>query len=234
MRTEVSQMLGISGLFVVIGVSWLAIGVTLSILMGRRGHNSFGWLVIGTLLGPFAIALAADARHSNERLRPLPVPGMAGAGVRAAAGQGPVDVLVGSDGSPESDAAIDAVVDLLGDRMGRLTLATVVPFGDIKAPERQASEKLRSRAGRAASVDLEILHGHPSDALRQFAVDGGYQLIVVGTRGKGVTRAILGSAATELARDSEVPVLLVGERQRVAKADAARRETATSLAVPSR
>lgn len=34
----------------------------------------------------------------------------------------------------------------------------------------------------------------------------------MGTRGKGLTNAILGSAASELARDSSIPVLLVGER----------------------
>ncbi len=47
-------------------------------------------------------------------------------------------------------------------------------------------------------------------ALRQAATEGGYELIVVGTRGKGLTNHILGSAASELARDSKIPVLLVG------------------------
>ena len=137
-----------------------------------------------------------------------------------AAGTGPVDVLVGADGSPESEAAMDSVVALLGDRLGRLTLATVVPYGDITAPERQATEALRQLTPRAPAADLEVLHGHPSAALRQYAVEGGYQLIVVGTRGRGLTKGILGSAATELARDSEIPVLLVGSRQPAATAGA--------------
>ena len=149
----------------------------------------------------------------------------AGAGDRAASDQprAPARSTCSSvpTGRPSRTAAVDAAVALLGDRLGRLTLATVVPFGDVKAPERRAAEQLRRQAGRVPTADLEVLHGHPSEALRQCAVEGGYQLIVVGTRGKGLTRAVLGSAATELARDSEVPVLLVGERQRVAKADAA-------------
>jgi nucleotide-binding universal stress UspA family protein len=37
-------------------------------------------------------------------------------------------------------------------------------------------------------------------------------VIAVGTRGKGLSKAILGSAASELARDSGIPVMLVGER----------------------
>lgn len=196
-------------------VTWVITGVVLAIVMGRRGHNGFGWLVTGILLGPFGIVLAVDAGRHTERLEPLPVRDAA----PVTAGTGPVDVLVGADGSPESEAAIDSALALLGDRLGRLTLATVVPYGDIRAPERRATEALRRLTARVPAADLEILHGHPSAALRHHAVEGGYQLIVVGTRGKGVTKAILGSAAIELARDSEIPVLLVGERQRVPVAE---------------
>jgi nucleotide-binding universal stress UspA family protein len=196
------------GFFVVIGSIWVAIGVALSVVMGRRGHNGFGWLVTGTLLGPFALVLAIDARRHNERLRPVPLVGT----VPATVGTGPVNVLVGSDGSPESAAAMDAAVELLGDRIGRLTVATVVPYGDVREPERLATQRLRELAGRTSgrTPDLEVLHGHPSAALRQCAAEGGYELIAVGTRGRGLTRALLGSAASELARDSKVPVLLVG------------------------
>ena len=140
------------------------------------------------------------------------MPGLA----RASADSGLVDVLFGSDGSSGSAAALDAALAVLGDRLGRLTLATVVPFGDIAAPERRATEGLRQLMDRTPAADLEVLHGHPASALRRFAVEGGYGLIVVGTRGRGLTNAILGSAADRLAHDSQIPVLVVGERQRVA------------------
>jgi nucleotide-binding universal stress UspA family protein len=199
------------GLVGLVAVIWLATGVLLSIVMGRRGHNGFGWLVMGTLLGPFGVALAVDAGRHGERLEPQSVPGPA-----SAAGTGPVDVLFGSDGSPESATALAAALALLGDRLGRLTLATVVPFGDVTAPERRAKAALRLLRDRAPASDLEVLHGHPSAALRQFAAEGGYGLIVVGSRGRGLTNALLGSAADELSHHSEIPVLVVGERQRVA------------------
>jgi nucleotide-binding universal stress UspA family protein len=196
--------------FAVVAGSWLAIGLVLSIVMGRRGHNGFGWFVLGAMLGPFGVVLAVVTRRNGERLRPVPVVGR----VPATPGSGPVDVLVGSDGSPESAAALDAAVELFGERLGRLTVATVVPFGDVKAPERRAAEGLRrlTGPGRGRTPDLEVLHGHPSAALRQCAVEGGYEVIAVGTRGKGLSKAILGSAASELARDSGIPVMLVGER----------------------
>jgi len=217
METEVSFVSDNLGFFVAVAAVWVAIGVVLSIVMGRRGHNSFGWLVVGTLLGPMGALLALVARRQEEQLGSVSF----AAPDRGATRTGPVDVLVGSDGSPESAAAMDAAVELLGDRLGRLTVATVVPFGGVKEPERLATEGLRRMAARSPgrASDLELLHGHPSAALAQCAIEGGYELIAVGTRGKGLTKAILGSAASELARDSKIPVLLVGERSRVEASD---------------
>lgn len=125
---------------------------------------------------------------------------------------GPLDVLVGYDGSPESAGALEAVVALLGDQIGRLTVATVVPFGDVRGKEQEATRRLRRLTGRVPGLasDLEVLHGHPSGALQQYAADGGYDLTVVGHRGAGIAKTIFGSAATELARDSRAPVLIVG------------------------
>jgi nucleotide-binding universal stress UspA family protein len=190
-----------------IGGGWATIGLILSIVMGRRGHNSIEWLVLGTLLGPLALVLAFDARRHDESLKPATV-GRLG---RAPRGRGPVDVLIGYDASPQSVAAIDAVGALLGDRMGRMTIATVVSYGDLRGDERQATADLARIAKRLSGPrpDLRLLHGHPAAALDQCAIEGGYDLIAVGTRGTGVSKAILGSAASELAHDSKVPVLLV-------------------------
>jgi nucleotide-binding universal stress UspA family protein len=198
-----------SVLFVVaVGASWLGIGLVLSIVMGRRGHDGFGWLVSGTIMGPLAIALAIDAKRHDERLRPASLP----LRLRNAAHQGPIDVLVGYDGSAESAAAVDEVVALLGPRLGRLTVATVVSYGDIPELERLARHRLEQLARRRnpRARKFEILHGRPSVALARRAAEDGYDLIAVGTRGAGISKAIFGSAATELARDSKVLVLVVG------------------------
>ena len=201
--------------FVLVGsvvAAWFAIGLVLSIVMGRRGHNGFGWLVMGALLGPLGIAMAIDAGRHDEQLRPRTLAER----VPVTAGTGPIDVLIGYDGSSEADAAPQAVVDLLGDRLGRLTVATVIPFGGLREQEQDATELLRQLARRIPGrvTELEVVHGHPSVALRQCAVEGGYKLIAVGTRGAGLSKALRGSAASELARESEVPVLFVGSVQR--------------------
>jgi nucleotide-binding universal stress UspA family protein len=198
------------GFLVLLAVVWFAIGVTLAVTMGRRGHNGFGWFVLGSVLGPLAAVLALDARRHGEELEhgPLRV------GAPGTAGPGPVDVLVGCDFSSESVAALDTVVDLLSTRIGRLTVATVLPYGSAKEQLRKATDGLCQLARRHPErvPELEILHGHPSTALGRFAAEGRYQLIAVGTRGAGISKAILGSAASELARDSKVPILVVGGR----------------------
>lgn len=198
-------------LVVSVATGWAVIGLALSLVMGRRGHDGFGWLVLGCLLGPLAVALAIDAGRHEEQSQPT----MLARGAPAH-GAGGVDVLVGYDGSPESAAAPQAVIDLFGDRLGRMTVVSVVPYGEVHDQERKAGELLVQLAARTSgrAPGLEVVHGHPSAALRDCATGGGYDLIAVGTRGAGFSKAILGSAASELARESKVPVLLVGAGER--------------------
>ena len=199
-------MMSGSMLVVTIGISWVAIGVVLSIVMGRRGHNSFGWFVVGAVLGPLAVVLAADAWRRNEKLEPEAV--QLGVGP----GGGAVDVLVGFDDSPDCLAAAEAVVALLGNRLGRMTAVTVVAYGAGEADEAKAADALRRFAAGAPGRgwELEVLHGHPAEVLGEYATAQRYDLIAAGTRGAGITKAILGSAASALARHSTVPVLLAG------------------------
>jgi nucleotide-binding universal stress UspA family protein len=205
MAIEVMNMSGAT-LLVIVLVAWFAIGLVLSLVMGRRGHDSFRWLVLGTLLGPLAIALALDSWRHDESLHP---------NVIAAGGahQG-VDVLVGYDGSRSARVALERISDLLGPRLGRLTLVTVVPYGPTHDVTRLARSELeRSREYVAAPVapTLEIVEGHPPFALESLAERDHYDLIVIGTRGSGLTKRVLGSTATSLARVKGVPVLIVSD-----------------------
>jgi nucleotide-binding universal stress UspA family protein len=190
----------------VVAVSWLTAGLTLSLFMGRRGHDPFSWLLLGTLFGPLGAIFAAEAR---SRERPGPADLVA---TGRAAGPGPVDVLVGIDGSSGSRAALHAVTELLGPRIGRLTLATVIPFDSGVEAQRSARAGLEEQ-GRAVpdGPQLELLHGRPAEALLDRTVEGGYDLLVIGTRGTGASTSILGSTAVDAARSAKVPVLLMGD-----------------------
>jgi nucleotide-binding universal stress UspA family protein len=192
-------------LFLFAAVAWLIIGLGLSVLMGRRGHDAFSWLLLGSLFGPLGLVLALDAWRHGERRHPELV------SLRRTRGHGPVDVLVGFDGSPESKAALAASLELLGARLGRLTLTTVIPYDGGLDHERTAKAELeRVAASLGCRPRLEILRGRPSEVLLERAAVDGYDLLVIGTRGAGASRAILGSAAGDLARASKVPVLLLG------------------------
>ncbi|HEX2701107.1 MAG TPA: universal stress protein [Acidimicrobiales bacterium] len=117
---------------------------------------------------------------------------------------------MGYDRSPESVAALHAVTGILGDRLGRLTVATVAPFGDVRESERKHEELLRHLVTDVPGyhLRLEILHGHPATALRERAASGSYGLLALGTRGRGLATAIVGSTADSLASESTTPVLL--------------------------
>jgi nucleotide-binding universal stress UspA family protein len=162
---------------------WLAvaltIGITLAVLMGRRGHSAFEWFLIGAILGPIALPLAWGR----------------------------------IDGSPESETALRTAVEILGPRIGRLTLAGVTDFdygsSQAQADTKRALERLRAMAASAnvSAPGIIILSGRPADALSERTLRDGYQLLVVGRRGRGASKAILGSTATQLA-SAPIPVLV--------------------------
>jgi nucleotide-binding universal stress UspA family protein len=205
MGVEVVSMSSGTLIFVV-AVSWLSVGLTLSLFMGRRGHDPFSWLVLGTLFGPLGAIFAAEARaQEGAREVEIVTPGERG-------GPGPVDVLVGMDGSPESRAALAAATELLGPRLGRLTLATAIPYDAGVERYRTARAALEDQGVTVpGGPQLELLHGRAADALLERAVEGGYDLLVIGTRGSGASNAILGSTAADVAQSSKVPVLLMGD-----------------------
>jgi nucleotide-binding universal stress UspA family protein len=188
---------------------WVTFGVIASIFMGRRGHNPFAWLVLGAILGPLVIPVAAVAVHEERMRQRRQV-------VSGTSAEGTVDVLVGIDGSPEAQAALHAATRLFGAVIGRLTLATVEDFDSAasRTPleiERKAAETLERAASsvEAQQPSAIILTGRPADALMRCAADEGYEVIAIGRRGRGANKALMGSTATRLTNAADVPVLVV-------------------------
>ena len=194
-------------LAVVLGV-WLLTGLVLAVVLGRRGHDPFGWLVLGTLMGPVAIFLALDSVEHDEQDRVEVV------AVPAGHSGGDIDVLVGVDGSAGSKAAVGVAERLFGDRMDRLTFVNVVPHDSGHIDDRKARSKLleATRAAPPEGIGLEVAHGRPATAMQQLALRDHYDVIVIGTSAEDRVHA-LGDAAVDLARDSAVPVLLVPPNQ---------------------
>lgn len=67
---------------------------------------------------------------------------------------------------------------------------------------------------------LVLTEAAPAKAIAEFAQEKDADLIVVGTHGKkGVTRALLGSTAESLLRQSPCQVLVVKQKTRTARKD---------------
>jgi nucleotide-binding universal stress UspA family protein len=140
-------------------------------------------------------------------------------------------ILVATDGSDDSDAAVEAALDLAHDTSGRLLVLTVVPegstgedTGDGGADRDQAhrdDEEVVVAADRANDVvdhalewGLEaaplVWEGEPADAILAAAVSEGADVIVIGSSARsGVGRMLLGSVTDDVVRRAEVPVMVV-------------------------
>ena len=76
-----------SQVVVAIMATWVAVGLVIGIVMGRRGHHAFLWMTLGAVFGPFTIALATHAARDTRvsRSRELSA-GLAGTGSTSSSG----------------------------------------------------------------------------------------------------------------------------------------------------
>lgn len=138
-------------------------------------------------------------------------------------------ILVAVDGSPASLRALDIAIDMLAQKPGAsLGLLHVWNLHAIEllgaaealdtnwlreADKRAADEALKDAVAKCqgASVDFEALvrSGHVAETITLVAREGGYDQIVMGTRGLGgVEGLLLGSVATQVVHLAEVPITL--------------------------
>ena len=138
-------------------------------------------------------------------------------------------ILVGIDWSNASLKAAERAADLAYKMEAELTLLTVVPpptvfLGELLTPEiidtsplaeatreklGQLAEKLK--AGREGlKVNYDVIIGEPGDELVEYAVDNGYDLVVLGKRKlSGLERFILGSVTKKVLEKSPIDLLIV-------------------------
>lgn len=202
---------------VIVAIVWLVVGGAVGVIEARRGGWRHGW-VVSAVFGPFAIPLALQRRHQAPPEAAVLAP--------SRARRGRVDVLVGVDGSEASMAAATTALWLFGPRVRRVTLAAVLDVDtarphadDTMYPEPWPEERAARAHLEAATAALHrqfgvepgsvVLAGTPAETLERYAVDEGYEVLVVGCRGRGLSKLLLGSTASRLARKTDVPVLLI-------------------------
>src|SRR3954447_7852839 len=138
------------------------------------------------------------------------------------------NILVAVDGSTHADRALTEAIDLAEATRARLTIMTGVceprsgafislaaGAAAVAVPDlvREGDRVLRAAAERVPQdVSLTtILTEQPiRGALLERVRDGGHDLVVVGSRGRGPVRsAVLGSVSRHVLHHSPVPVLVV-------------------------
>jgi nucleotide-binding universal stress UspA family protein len=91
---------------------------------------------------------------------------------------------------------------------------------DILSPQERLTAMsqliLREAVDKVASSvphepDSVMLAGKPADALAAHAADGQFDVLAVGSRGRGASKLVMGSVATRLSSGSATPVLIVGD-----------------------
>lgn len=152
-------------------IGWLAFSVVLSSFMAHRGYDRTAWLVVALLFGPVALVLVvnelfeANPRRANTIERGQP-------------GGGEVDLLVVLAGDELGAARL--ATEALGHRLRRLVLARVLPYDGPTDLETDAADRLRRDARGLArpSAGLALLFGVPARAIADFAVEGGFTVVV--------------------------------------------------------
>lgn len=135
------------------------------------------------------------------------------------------EILVPTDGSPASDAAIEHAIGLAKQNDARLHALYVVDsaaYSTLEAGAEIVVEALESEgkkatsrvadAADAAGVDCttSVTTGTAYRSITDYVEEHGIDMVVMGTHGrKGLDRYLLGSVTERVVRTSEVPVLTV-------------------------
>jgi nucleotide-binding universal stress UspA family protein len=137
------------------------------------------------------------------------------------------NILVAVDGSPDAELALTEAIDLAESERTRLTLFTAVSqlpataylaageeLGKLVEDAHAEAERILRRARERVPDDLSVtavLTEQPiRAALMSQIADGVYDLVVMGSRGRGAIRAaLLGSTSHYVLHHSPVPVLIV-------------------------
>lgn len=193
-------------------LAWVTAGLLAAVVLKRRGHEFRSAAALGFVFGPLFIPLARQAmRRRRDDTTTVPVPVSAGR-----ARQGPADVLVGLLAPSPCVTSVIPILDTLGDRLGRLTLARVLDFESFREDEERTRAALELSCAELFLADYRpstvLVPGHPRTALVAHAAEAGYDLLIIVRRSR--RRRLSGSAPVLPASSGPVPTLVVADAPR--------------------
>jgi nucleotide-binding universal stress UspA family protein len=134
-------------------------------------------------------------------------------------------ILVAYDGSAEADRVLDWAADLARGAAGSsvtvisvaVTLDAAPPIVDAVDPHdsvavhrAELDRAIASLAAKGIAAEPQLKAGKPAEEILDAADAGGFDLIVVGSRGKGAAaRFLMGSVSERVVRHASRPVLVV-------------------------
>ena len=135
-------------------------------------------------------------------------------------------VLVAFDASSEARLALAHAIAMAQVYRAKVALVGVVPpppmlswqapggmLGIHEAEQEELEKALREAADGVPddlSVTTQLLDGDPARELLRLAREGDFDVIVMGSRGRGrVTAALLGSVSNRVMHDARVPVIVI-------------------------
>jgi nucleotide-binding universal stress UspA family protein len=132
------------------------------------------------------------------------------------------EILVAVDGSRESERALEHAIKLAREEHARLTLVTVIapvsiapgptltPVPSIRATYGEILANARDGVPDDIGVTTLLLEGSPAKEIVGLTRSGRYDLVVMGTHGRGrLAGALLGSVSRGVLHCAQTPVLLI-------------------------
>ena len=132
-------------------------------------------------------------------------------------------ILLAYDGFEHSENALASAAELGGSREAEITILSVVPpdargsksGGHVGLAPHAHGDVAKAHAflrERGIQSEMRMESGDPAAEISRVAAEGGYDLLVVGSRGRSaVGEIVLGSVSTDLVRHAPCPVLVVGK-----------------------
>jgi nucleotide-binding universal stress UspA family protein len=141
--------------------------------------------------------------------------------------------LVPFDGSPSAYRAVNTAMEIGAGETIDVTVLQVQRMNDNDITTFDVAAKLANLAtaendapqskastqsfiqdyfdslGENVNISIVVERGAPADVICQYARDHDIDCIVMGRRGIGGIRAVLGSVSTAVLRDSDLPILVV-------------------------
>lgn len=203
----------VSGVVLVsaVAVIWVSLGLGAVIYLGRHGLRSPSWMLVAIVLGPIFVPIALELPSRQPALLAQQTPDSAGV-------SGRVRVLAAIDGSRESVEATRIAARALAGEHSYFTLLAVIPpdiVEDLEAAKSKAQGHLDAAAAElptgTPAPQTEIRTGDPAQVIIDRAAADTVDMIVIGRRGRGLSRKVFGSVAERVVRSSPRPVLLGAE-----------------------